>query len=170
MLIAPKTLEKVRRLEETYHARIYTPFAPVACLYWETAEHRRAVPGPAAAWAACPPGTTWGTAWGSAWFKATVMLSPEQARRPVYVTARTGGVEALFWKEGRPAGIFNFDPWIKIRGDHRAQLVAARPEAGRPYELAFEAYAGHPSVGSQPFETLASQQQYPVPFIRRLPR
>jgi hypothetical protein len=91
MLIAPKTLEKVRRLEETYHARIYTPVAPVACLYWETAEHLRAVPGPEAAWAACSPGTIWGTAWGSAWFKATVTLTPEQARRSVYVTARTGG-------------------------------------------------------------------------------
>lgn len=167
MLIAPKTLEKVRRLEETYHARIYTPIAPVACLYWETAEHLRAVPGPEAAWAACSPGTIWGTAWGSAWFKATVTLTPEQARRSVYVTARTGGVEALFWKDGQPAGIFNFDPWIKVRGDHRTQLVAAQPEAGRPYELAFEAYAGHPSVGSQPLETTASQQPYLVSFVRR---
>ena len=110
MLIAPKTLEKVRRLEEIYFARIYTPFAQVACFYLETDAHVRTVPGPQAGWADCPPGTTWGKAWGSAWFKATVSLTPEQARRPVYVTARTGGVEALFWKDGRPAGLFNFDP------------------------------------------------------------
>jgi hypothetical protein len=81
--------------------------------------------------------------------------------------ARTGGVEALFWLDGEPAGLFNFDPWVKNRGDHRAQLVAVRPEAGQRLELAFEAYAGHPFEGTQPFDSIHNQGQYPIPFTRR---
>lgn len=148
MLTSPKTLEKLRRLEAAYQALVYAPFQHVACACLETCEHLRGVPGPGAAWKTCPPGTIWGQPWGSAWFRAEVVLTPEQAAQPVYVTARTGGVEALFWLDGEPAGLFNFDPWVKNRGDHRAQLVAMKPEAGRCYNLAFEAYAGHPTVGS----------------------
>lgn len=167
MLTSPKTLEKLRRIETTYHGLIYKPFAQVDCTFFETIEHLRAVPGPQSGWKACPSGTTWGQAWGSAWFKAAVTISEGHAGKPVYVVARTGGVETLFWRDGQPSGLFNFDPWIKIRGDHRAQLLTTKPEIGRVYDLAFEAYAGHPSEGSQPFDTLQSQNQYPVPFIRR---
>jgi alpha-mannosidase len=167
MLIAPKTLEKLRRIETTYHGLVHEPFLTAACSLWETDEHRRAVPAGEASWTPCPRGTEWGKAWGSAWFRTSVRLTPEQARRPVYVIARTGGVEALFWLDGVPAGLFNFDPWIKNRGDHRAQLVAQAPEAGRTYELAFESYAGNPTEGSQPYESAASQNQYPMPFTRR---
>ena len=170
MLTSPKTLEKLRRMEATYHGLIYEPFLEVDCTIFETFDHLRAVPGPDAGWKACPSGTTWGQAWGSAWFKAAVIIPDEQAGKPVYVVARTGGVETLFWRQGQPSGLFNFDPWIKIRGDHRAQLLTAQPEAERVYDLAFEAYAGHPTEGSQPFETLQSQNQYPMPFTRRFDR
>lgn len=167
MLTTPKTLEKLRRIGATYHALVYEPVAAVACEYLETDAHLRAVPGDDAGWRPCPVDTPWGRPWGSAWFRASVTVTAAQAGRPLYVTARTGGVEALFWLGGAPAGIFNFDPWVKNRGDHRVQLAAARPEAGQRLELAFEAYAGHPFEGTQPFDSLLHQGQYPIPFTRR---
>jgi alpha-mannosidase len=167
MITSPKTLEKLRRVERTYHALVVEPFRNVDCLILETPDHRRAVPGPEAAWQPCPIGTLWGRAWGSAWFKATVHLPPDDPGGPVFVAARTGGIEAMFWLDGAPAGIFNYDPGVRIRGDHRVQLLDADPVPGRAYEIAMESYAGHPSCGSQPFDTPETQDQYPVPFTRR---
>lgn len=166
MLTSPKTLEKMRRLESTYQALVYEPLEILSCVYAETDAHLRAVPGDELAWQPCPAGTVWGRAWGSAWFRATVEITTEQAGEPLYVTARTGGVEALFWLQGKPAGLFNFDPWVKNRGDHRAQLVTAHPAVGQRLDLAFEAYAGHPFEGCQPFDSIHNQGQYPLPFTR----
>ncbi|HMO03363.1 MAG TPA: glycoside hydrolase family 38 C-terminal domain-containing protein [Kiritimatiellia bacterium] len=167
MLISPKTLEKLRRIETTYLALIHEPIADLACSYLETDEHRRAVPGESAGWQPCPSGTAWGQAWGSAWFRTEMILAPEQCDGPLVIEARTGGVEALFWLDGRPAGIFNYDPWVRIRGDHRVQRIDEHPVPGRTIHIAVESYAGHPSPGSQPFETLESQTLYPAPFTRR---
>lgn len=166
MLTSPKTLSKLRRIALTYHALIYEPFQRVDCVMWETDEHLRAVPGDDVPWKPCHAGSTWGKPWGSAWFRAMVTLPEGCAGRPVYVTARTGAVEAMFWVDGLPAGLFNFDPWIKNRGDHRAQALTENPEPGRVHEIAIEGYAGHPFVGTQPFDGPHNQGQYPVPFTR----
>lgn len=166
MLTSAKTIEKMARLEATYHRLIYEPVATLACEYLETQDHFRQVPGPAAPWQPCPSGTVWGQAWGSAWFRARFQVPKEFAPCPVYLAARTGAVEAMLWREGRPAGIFNYDPFVRNRGDHRAQWLAGTGAVGRELEVAVEGYAGHPTPGSQPFDRLETQGTYPWPCVR----
>lgn len=170
MLVAPKTLDKLRQIESIYLARIFEPVIALESVYFETDAHLRAVPGPESPWQPCPEGTPWGKAWGSAWFLAEARIPAPLAGEPVYLCARTGAVEALFWLDGEPAGIFNFDPFVRSRGDHRAQLICGAADPHRMYRLAVEGYAGHPTPGSQPWERPETQDIYPPTFVRRFER
>ena len=170
MITAPQTLQKLVRLEQTYDRLIYEPVQTLDVRIWETDEHRRQVPGPDVDWKPCLAGAVWGKAWGSAWFVTDVRVSGSVAGHALYLMARTGAVEAMFWLDGQPSGIFNFDPFIRNRGDHRAQLIATQAESGRTYQLAVEGYAGHPTQGSQPLDRLETQGVYPYPFVRRFER
>lgn len=170
MLVAPKTLDKLRQIESIYQERIYEPVLALECCYFETDAHLRAVPGSEAPWRPCPPGLSWGKAWGSAWFVAEARIPEFLAGRPVYLCARTGAVEALFWLDGKPSGLFNFDPFVRSRGDHRAQLICEAADPDRVYRLAVEGYAGHPTPGSQPMERPETQDIYPPTFVRRFDR
>ena len=144
MLVDAKTIAKVRLLENRYAAFMFAPVQPVAAQFACTREHFRTPPDPTTGltWKAAEPGTVWGEAWGSAWFRCAVKLGPETEGKAVYLRARTGAGEALLLLDGVPAGV--------IDGNHPVVMLTGRGEAGRVYDVAVEAYAGHPCVGTQP--------------------
>lgn len=144
MIVDPKTLAKVRQLETRYASWCFAPLGTVAAEYAETDQHFRTPPPRSAGltWKPATPGTTWGGPWLSAWFRARVRVPRTGHDQRIFLRARTGSGEALLLVDGQPQGVFD--------GNHPVVLLTSRASDRRVYEVAVEAYAGHPCVGTQP--------------------
>lgn len=151
-----KTLNKLKRLEQIYTACIFTEAAEVPVCFLETDAHLYEPPGEEENWRPAASGTEWGTAWGSAWFKGAFTVPEALDGKDLYIRAETDGVEAMLWKNGSPSGIFTHAREAENRGNHHTLLLASEARAGAVYDLALEAYAGHPVYGTQPYQTFAS--------------
>lgn len=167
MLVPPKIPGKCRRLAVTYGRLIFRGVAEIPVRMLETERHL-AEPPPAVdeGWRDAPPGTSWGKPWGSAWFEGHFRVPAEMAGRPVFVRAQTDGIEALLFVNGAPRGIFTHPKDGADIGNHHTLMAVREAQAGERLELAVEAYAGHPCVGSQPFDTAKSQSRYPDRYPR----
>ncbi|QHW31182.1 alpha-mannosidase [Paenibacillus rhizovicinus] len=161
-----KTLDKLRRLEGIYWPYIFEKVDELEVRFWETDEHLYQVPTENEAWIPAASGQEWGKAWGSAWFKGSYSIPDRLAGKNIYIRAETDGVESFFWVDGKPSGIFTHVKEADNRGNHHTLLLTASAEAGRGYELAFEAYAGHPCFGTQPLQTYESNDGYHYRFDR----
>ncbi|MFF2480325.1 alpha-mannosidase [Paenibacillus sp. NPDC058071] len=160
-----RTLQKVRRLVEHYRDFLYERVDTVDVAYFETMEHLYAVPAEAA-WQPISSGTHWGQPGGSAWFKGQYRIPERLHGKKLYIEAKTDAHEAMLWIDGRPRGIYNVKSNSVQLGFHRALLLTERAEAGTTAELAFEGYAGKQIVGTQPYQTYASNDTYTDPNNR----
>ncbi|MFD0671095.1 alpha-mannosidase [Cohnella sp. GCM10027633] len=157
-----KTLGKLRKLEEIYTPHMFVKVGEARMSFLETEEQLYEVPGEGAGWQPAEAGQTWGKPWGSAWFKGTYEIPPSLDGENVYIRARTDAVEALFWVNGVPSGIYTHAKDAESRGNHHTLLLAKSAKGGDSYELAFETYAGHPVVGTQPYQTFQTGDAYPT--------
>ncbi len=168
MIVSPKIFAKCRRLVQTYGARIFTEIAEVPVRVLETDDHLREPPAPDdERWQEAPPGTLWGKSWGSAWFAGSFTLPVDCSGRPVFVRARTDGIEAFLFVDGHPRGIFTHPREGADIGNHHTVMVLPSARGGEVIDIAVEAYAGHPCVGSQPFDGLETQTRYPDRYPRK---
>jgi alpha-mannosidase len=161
-----KTLGKLRKLEEVYESLIYYKADEVQVNYFETVEHLYTVPGEEADWLPAGKDLVWGRPWGSAWFNGSYQIPQSLHGRKLFIQAKTDGVETFFWVDGRPKGIFTHPKDAANRGNHRTLLLAEQARAGDVYELAFEGYAGHPCVGTQPYQSYESGDGSPIRYER----
>jgi len=157
-----KTLDKLRKLEEVYETLIFEKVDEVRVCFFETLEHLYSVPGEGVDWLSAGQGLIWGQPWGSAWFKGAYEVPEHLNGCKLFIQAKTDGVETLFWVNGQPRGIFD-DP---IRSYHRTMLLATEARSGEQYELAFESYAGHPCVGTQPYQLYETGDGSPIRYKR----
>lgn len=164
MIVSPKIPRKLLRAVETYAGLIFEPQAVLEADIFETREHLREVPGDGAGWRPAPSGTPWGEPWGSAWFRATFRVPARLEGRALFVRAETDAIEAMFWAGGIPRGIFTHPRDGAKIGNHHTLLAESCARAGQVLDLAVEAYAGHPCVGSQPFDDMSSQMRYPARY------
>jgi alpha-mannosidase len=116
----------------------------------ETREHLRRPPQ-AAAMAAAEPGTEWGSEYGSMWLRTEYTVPAEAGGEILCVIPEVDAAEILCFRDGKPAGIINSKNNF-IGGEHPAFFVTFSAEAGRTYDLAFECYAGHKCLGTQPYD------------------
>ena len=134
-----KIYEKLvyRKVGELAHAEALT-----------TTEHLRTVPrsglSPIAA------GTTWGGEWQNLWVKGDFIVPPELDGRPLYAVSLCGGREQLFFLNGEPKGLFNRKNCEFVGGNHAAQYIGIG-KSGERIALAFECYAGHFDVDTDPY-------------------
>lgn len=164
MILSPKIPRKLLRATETYASLIFTRQAELAVEYFETRGHLRHVPDSDAGWQPSPAGTLWGEPWGSAWFRASFEVPPELDGRALFVRAETDAIEAMFWVNGTPKGIFTHPRDGAKIGNHHTLLAEPRARGGQVLDFAVEAYAGHPCAGSQPFDDAKSQTRYPARY------
>lgn len=160
-----RTLGKVAHLGEVYAALQYAAITDIPVSVWETDAHLYAVPQEAD-WRPAVAGTAWGGPGKTAWFQGAYEIPGELAGRKLYIQALVDGHETLFWVDGAPRGIFNLRDSAAQLGTHQYVLLTAGAEAGTRFALAFESYAGHPIVGTHPFQTYASGDTYGVRFDR----
>lgn len=166
MLVANSILIKARRLAETYADLIFRKIADIPVRMKETREHWRTVPAGWETWPISEPGTAWGEPGGSAWFVGEWIIPAEWNGHAIYLRASTDGHESLFWLDGTPRGIFTHRTEAASRGNHHTLLLTAAGRAGARHQIALESYAGHFLVGTQPFDTPATQGHYRQRFPR----
>jgi alpha-mannosidase len=147
-----KTLGKLKKLDEVYTSLIFVKIGEIAVDFFETEEHRYQVPGSKEEWQTAQQGQTWGKEWSSAWFKGQYTVPEALHGQKLFIRAQTDGVETLFWVNGKPSGIFTHKHEAANRGNHHTLLLTEEAQTGASLELAFEAYAGHPCVGTQPYQ------------------
>jgi alpha-mannosidase len=159
-----KTLGKLKKLDEVYTSLIFKKIGEVAVNYFETAEHRYEVPSDRENWQPAGSNQPWGQEWSSAWFKGSYTVPHELSGQKLFIAANTDGVETFFWVGGKPSGIYTHKHEAANRGNHHTLLLTDAAQAGAAFELAFEAYAGHPCVGTQPYQVseanFSGQQRY----------
>ena len=168
MIVSPKIFAKCRRLVQTYGTLIFTEIAEIPVRVLETDDHLREPPAKDdVRWKDAAAGTLWGKPWGNAWFSGSFNVPADCSGRPVFVRARTDGIEAFLFIDGRPRGIFTHPRDGADIGNHHTVMALPRACGGEVIDVAVEAYAGHPCVGSQPFDSLGTQTRYPDRYPRK---
>jgi alpha-mannosidase len=144
MITDKKILGKLKKIEARYTPYCFQVVDQLAVEYAETHEHFRTLPPTSAGldWKSAESGTRWGGAWITGWFRSQVKLPSSCRRQQVFVRARTGGGESLFLVDSEHRGVFD--------GNHPVVMMAASGSTARIYEIAIEAHAGHPCIGTQP--------------------
>lgn len=146
-----RVLDKARRLERTYEARIFTRLLDMPMEAFSCTEHLYAPPEDAA-YAPIAGGDVWGGAWQSLWLRGTFTVPEALAGRPLYVLPRLGGWEGFLFLDGVPHAIFTNKYTTETHGNHYAARITPGASAGTAFRLNFEYYAGHYIPGCAPFE------------------
>lgn len=167
MIVSPKIIGKCRRLVTTYSPLMFRLADDVPARVFETTDHLAVPPKlDEAGWRDAPPGTLWGKPWGSAWFVGDYHVPSELAGCPLFVRAETDGIEAFLFVDGSPRGIFTHPRDGADIGNHHTIMAVPAARAQEKLAIAVEAYAGHPCVGSQPFDSSTTQMRYPARYPR----
>ena len=162
-----KTLGKLRKLEQVYADYMFRKEDEVQVRYMETNAHLYEVPEEDSSWPSAVPGLVWGKPGGSVWFRGKYRIPDSLHNRKLFIRAQTDAVETFFWVNGKPKGIFTHSKESAMLGNHTMSHLTSGCEAGTLVDLAFEGYAGHPVVGTQPYEHYESGDGYPYRFERR---
>lgn len=166
MILSPKVPRKVAKLVQTYSTLIFEFQLDLETEYLEIDEHLRNVPDQSAPWQPITEGMSWGAAWKSAWFRTRFSVPEYLSEKPLFLRAVTDAVESLFWVNGKPRGIFTNPRQGGSLGNHHTLLITPGSTTSTDFELALEGYAWHPFVGTQPFDTPATQTAFPSVFVR----
>ncbi|MDA0337421.1 MAG: alpha-mannosidase, partial [bacterium] len=138
----PKKLESITR---RYASLCFESLQSVPMDLAETSEHHRNLPtGSGLGWQRVHSGHKWGSAWTTGWFRGRVRLPAACREQKVYLRAATGAPEGLLIVDGEHRGVF--DP------NHPVVMMTAAGNPRRTYQIAVEAHAGHPCIGTQPDE------------------
>lgn len=139
-MIPPKVIPKIERMFRRLEGWRYGSVAPVELEAAQTKEHFRTPPedlkyGPA------PIGSSWGRDWTTTWFRGTAEVPAECKGRRVYYRLLSNDEKLLFVGGSPYAGMDKF---------HNEVLLSSKAKGGENYELAIEAFAGHPIPGLAP--------------------
>ncbi len=146
-----KVYKKLEALLEIYGKKIFVPCGNVENMQYVDcgAEHLRQPP--VDGWAPAEKGTAWGGEWQNRWFTGTATVPAEAEGKKLFAVSACGGVEQLFFIDGKPMGLYNSKNDF-VGGNHCALLVCDNAKPGDTYQLSFECYAGHFCVDCMPFD------------------
>ena len=145
-----RTFQKLERTLHIFEKYLYHPVGVLANAQGRTTpEHFRAVP--ADGFAPIAPGTPWGGEWMNLWVKGEFTVPDALDGQALYLLSDCGGREQLFFLNGEPKGLFNTKNKDFIGGNHAAQYLGIG-KAGETLQLAFECYAGHFDVDTDPYD------------------
>ncbi|HOX39238.1 MAG TPA: glycoside hydrolase family 38 C-terminal domain-containing protein [Candidatus Brocadiia bacterium] len=147
MLTDKKILQKLERIEERYVHLRFEKVGEISMEICETKEHFRKPPTSrdGVKWQPAKPGMKWGGNWMTAWFRGDYKAPQSLGGKKVLLRAKTNA-ESMLFIDFEPSGLFT--------GNHPVVMMAKKAEAGKKYDVAVEAYAGHDFPGCSPNETL----------------
>lgn len=144
-----KVWAKLDQMERTYEDLIFTRVRTVAMEYLVCREHHRTAP--AQGYSPARSGMRWGGSGLSGWFRGAFVVDEELARRPLYLDADTGAIEAMLFVGEMPMGIYAHKIVENNRGNHHMLRLTAGTEPGQELQFSIEGYCWHNGVGTQPF-------------------
>lgn len=160
--------------EQKYINRTYTKFDNIVSLYahkmfttvgraekvyaLETKEHLRT--SPCCGLSAIEPGTTWGGEYNNIWLVTEVTV-PECVAGGVFCAIPdVDASEIMGFVDGKPVGIINSKNNF-IGGQHSVIYIEENAVPGNTHKLAFECYAGHTCLGTQPYDSYGADESKP---------
>ena len=152
-----RTYRKFDNVIERYAAHIFRPIGRAdIVLGMETMDHLR-LPPENGAMKKIEPGYIWGGEYSNLWLKTLITVPEEADGQLLCAIPDANAVEILCFKNGKPAGIINSKNRF-IGGEHSAMFVDKCATAGNTIELAFECYAGHLCLGTQPYDNYGREE------------
>ncbi len=152
-------LGKIEQTLELYGRHIFTPILKVEdVLALETDEHLRRPPSPETM-RPIKDGESWGREYSSIWLSARVRVPEAASGQTLCAVPEADAVEILCFKNGSPRGIINSKNRF-IGGNHSVMFVDYAARAGEEIDLAFECYAGHTVLGTQPREGVDLDEEH----------
>ena len=153
-------LGKIEQTLELYGRHIFTPVLKAEnVLALETQEHLRRPPAPESM-RPIQDGANWGREYSNIWLCARVRVPEAAEGRTLCAVPEADAVEILCFKNGSPRGIINSKHRF-IGGNHSVMFVDYGAKAGEEIDLAFECYAGHTVLGTQPREGIDLDEEHP---------
>jgi alpha-mannosidase len=152
-----RVIRKLERFHRMLEGRVFVKAAEISMRRFETAERFHHVPEEKF-FTAFSPGESWGGEGRFCWERGTFIPGGELAGKRLYVYPRSTRSEGMLWVAGEPFGIFSSTK--NPHADHYCGLIALKAEAGKPIDLAFEWYAGHEVIGTQPFDQGKANYSY----------
>ena len=146
-----RTLHKLENAVELYGKHIFVPILRPSTVYaLETPEHLRRPPA-RESMKPIEPGTGWGGEYRNIWLETEIEVPLEAEGKCLCAAPDADAVEVLCFKNGKPSGIINSKNRF-IGGNHSVMFVCGQAKAKERIALAFECYAGHTCLGTQPTE------------------
>ena len=141
--------EKLEQLLHIYEKLVYRKVGELENVRAMcTKAHQRRVPE--SGLSPIEKGTSWGGEWENLWVCGSFTVPESLSGQPLYAVSLCGGREQLFFLNGEPKGIFNRKNCEFIGGNHAAQYLGVF-QSGDTVDLAFECYAGHFDVDTDPY-------------------
>ncbi len=146
-----KAYDKLREAVQIYSEKMYIKIGELQDVQgYITKEHFRSVPENG--WTNLEKNTSWGDEeWDNLWVKGTFNPGDEFAGHDIFAVSKAGGIEQLFFVDGKPKGLFNIKGATFTGGGHCVRRIGTH-EKGKTWNLAFECYAGHFCVGTSVYE------------------
>ena len=146
-----KAYDKLKEATLIYAERMYVKIGELqdVCGYI-TKEHFRSVPE--VEWTPIDKNYVWGSEeWENLWVKGTFVADDKYDGQEIYAVSHSGGIEQLFFVDGKPKGLFNIKGSTFTGGGHCVRRIGTN-EKGKKWDLAFECYTGHFCAGTSVYE------------------
>ena len=146
-----KAYDKLKEATLVYAERMYVKIGELqnVCGYI-TKEHFRNVPEDG--WTPIDKNYSWGSEeWENLWVKGTFDYDEKYDGQELYAVSHAGGIEQLFFVDGKPKGLFNIKGSTFTGPGHCVRRIG-KNEKGKNWDLAFECYTGHFCAGTSVYD------------------
>lgn len=147
-----RMLSKLKQLETTMDTYVFTKKCSIDVKKFETDKQLYNVPNDENIYSNIKTGDKWGHERSYCWFKGNFTVPKDLENVPLYIYPHFGSYEALLYVNNVPYGNFAYKIAPTGHGNHYCDLLSLSPKANEIIDIAFEAYAGHFVIGTQPFE------------------
>lgn len=146
-----KSYDKLKEATLIYAERMYVKIGELQNVYGlVTKEHFRNVPE--GDWTPIDKNYAWGSEeWENLWVKGTFAYDERYDGQNIYAVSHAGGIEQLFFVDGKPKGLFNIKGSTFTGPGHCVRRIG-KNENGKNWDLAFECYTGHFCAGTSVYE------------------
>lgn len=145
-----QTLQKLQRLSDMLHARIFEKKDQMTALFYQTDRPLYRIPD-ASDYGPLPKSNKWGGEGAYGWFRAVYTAPQGLAGQTLFLFPRIGGYEATLYVNGVMSGNYANKELIGSHGNHYAKPFAYNVKAGETFTIDLEYYAFHDMPGTQPF-------------------
>ena len=157
-----RVFEKLRRLDEMLESKIFCVVDTVPMKAFPTDGSHHSVPDEAC-FSEYEDGKVFKGEGIYCWFKGVYTVPEALDGKTLFVYPKIQGYEGMLWVDGKPYGNFASKHIVHSHGNHYCDMLRQNVHAGEQIEMAFEYYAHHFIIGTQPLE-LDAQSSFEIVY------